>query len=505
MSNRGREPGKGKTMTFVASFEPQPLWRHFDDILTIPRASKEEERMRAYVAGVAARRGYSHQVDAAGNVVVRVPASPGREGTPAVVLQSHLDMVNEKNSDVPHDFAKDPIVPRQVGDYLYATGTTLGADNGIGVATMLALLEADDVPHGPLELLFTIDEETGLTGALKLDPALLTGKLLLNLDSEEEGRVTVGCAGGIDTRLDLPLATEPAPAGAVAVDLRLTGLLGGHSGTEIHLQRGNAIKLLARALYTVAHADGDAVPFSLASFAGGNKRNAIPREATARVVVAPERREALLAAIGKEMAAIAAEYRPVEPGMRFTTPSADLPERVWTAATARTALALLHGLPHGVLAMSYDIPGLVETSTNVAVVAAENGTLAIQNSTRSSVASEIQAARLRLLALGELAGASATPSDGYPGWKPNLASPLLGVVKAVHRRVLGKDPEVQAIHAGLECGLIGERVPGMDMISIGPQIESPHSPDERVKIPSVADFWRFLTALLDELSSPARR
>ena len=487
-------------MTFVASFEPQPLWRHFDDILTIPRASKQEEKMRDYVVGVAERRGLAHQEDAAGNVVVRLPASPGREGAPVVVLQSHLDMVNEKNSDVPHDFSKDPIVPRQVGEYLYATGTTLGADNGIGVATMLALMEADGLAHGPLELLFTIDEETGLTGALRLDPSLLTGRRLLNLDSEEEGRVTVGCAGGIDTRLTLPLATEPVPEGAVAVDLRLTGLLGGHSGTEIHLQRGNAIKLLARALFVVAHGT-DPVPFSLASFAGGNKRNAIPREATARVVVAPERREAFLQAVEAEMTAIRAEFRPADPGIRFATPSADLPERVWSAVTGRTVLALLHGLPHGVLAMSYDIPDLVETSTNVAVVTGEDGALQVQNSTRSSVASAINAARLRLEALAELAGAGVTPSDAYPGWKPDLTSALLGVVQAVHRRVLGKDPEIQAIHAGLECGLIGEKVPGMEMVSIGPQIESPHSPDERVKIPSVAEFWRFLVALLDELSA----
>jgi len=487
-------------MTFVASFKPQPLWRHFDDILTIPRASKQEEKMRDYVVGVAERRGLAHQEDAAGNVVVRLPASPGREGAPVVVLQSHLDMVNEKNSDVPHDFSKDPIVPRQVGEYLYATGTTLGADNGIGVATMLALMEADGLAHGPLELLFTIDEETGLTGALRLDPSLLTGRRLLNLDSEEEGRVTVGCAGGIDTRLTLPLATEPVPEGAVAVDLRLTGLLGGHSGTEIHLQRGNAIKLLARALFVVAHGT-DPVPFSLASFAGGNKRNAIPREATARVVVAPERREAFLQAVEAEMTAIRAEFRPADPGIRFATPSADLPERVWSAVTGRTVLALLHGLPHGVLAMSYDIPDLVETSTNVAVVTGEDGALQVQNSTRSSVASAINAARLRLEALAELAGAGVTPSDAYPGWKPDLTSALLGVVQAVHRRVLGKDPEIQAIHAGLECGLIGEKVPGMEMVSIGPQIESPHSPDERVKIPSVAEFWRFLVALLDELSA----
>ncbi len=489
-------------MTFVASFEPQPLWRHFDAILTIPRASKQEGRMRELVIAAAERRGLSHGEDAVGNVVVRVPASPGREGAPAIVLQSHLDMVNEKNSDVPHDFGKDPILPRQAGEYLYATGTTLGADNGIGVAAMLALMEGGDVgdigdlPHGPLELLFTIDEETGLTGAQGLDPALLSGRRLLNLDSEEEGTVTVGCAGGVDTLLTLPLATEPPPHGAVAVDFRLTGLLGGHSGIEIHLQRGNAIKLLARALFAAARA----VPFALASFAGGNKRNAIPREAAARVVVAPERREALLQAVEREIAAIQAEYRPADPGIRLDPVSADLPERVWTAATARTVLALLDALPHGVLAMSYDIPGLVETSTNVAVVSLGNGTLEIQNSSRSSVASALTAARLRLNALADLAGASATSSDGYPGWKPDLTSPLLGVVEAVHRKVLGKEPTIQAIHAGLECGLIGEKVPGMEMVSIGPQIESPHSPDERVKIPSVAEFWRFLTAVLDALS-----
>ncbi len=488
-------------MTFVASFEPQPLWRHFDGILTIPRASKEEGRMREYVVAAAERRGLSHQEDAVGNVVVRVPASPGREGAPVVVLQSHLDMVNEKNSDVAHDFTRDPILPRQVGEYLYATGTTLGADNGIGVASMLALVEggagADELAHGPLELLFTIDEETGLTGAQELDPSLLSGRRLLNLDSEEEGTVTVGCAGGVDTRLSLPLASEPAAAGGVAVDLRLVGLLGGHSGIEIHLQRGNAIKLLARALFAAARVE----PFALASFTGGNKRNAIPREAVARVVIAPERREALLQAVEGEIAAIQAEYRPAEPGMRFDAVSADLPERVWTAATAQTVLALLNALPHGVLAMSYDIPGLVETSTNVAVVTLGNGSLEIQNSSRSSVASALAATRLRLHAVGELAGAGATSSDGYPGWKPDLTSSLLKVVQAVHQRVLGKAPTIQAIHAGLECGLIGEKVPGMEMVSIGPQIESPHSPDERVKIASVGEFWRFLTALLDELSA----
>jgi dipeptidase D len=465
--------------------------------LTIPRASKEEGRMREYVVAAAERLSLTHREDAVGNVVVQVPASPGREGAPAVVLQSHLDMVNEKNSDVAHDFSRDPILPREVGAYLYATGTTLGADNGIGVASMLALMEEGAPEHGPLELLFTIDEETGLTGAQGLDPSLLTGRRLLNLDSEEEGTVTVGCAGGVDTLLTLPLSTESSPPGAVAIDLRLAGLLGGHSGIEIHLQRGNAIKLLARALFAAARVE----PFVLASFTGGNKRNAIPREAVAQVVVVPERREALLRAVEKEVAAIQAEYRPADPGIRLDTVSADLPERVWTGSTARTVLALLDALPHGVLAMSYDIAGLVETSTNVAVVTLGEDVLRIQNSSRSSVASALTATRLRLNAVGELAGASATSSDGYPGWKPELTSTLLGIVQNVHRRVLGKDPTIQAIHAGLECGLIGEKVPGMEMVSIGPQIESPHSPDERVKIASVGEFWRFLTAVLDELSA----
>jgi dipeptidase D len=489
-------------MTFVSTLTPEPLWRHFDDILAIPRASKDEGRMRGHVIAAAERRGLPHRTDRIGNVVVQVPASPGREGAPTVVLQSHLDMVNEKNSDVAHDFTRDPILPRQMGEYIQATGTTLGADNGIGVATMLALMEAEGLVHGPLELLFTIDEETGLTGALELDPGLLSGHLLLNLDSEEEGTVTVGCAGGVDTLLSLPLATEPCPANTAAVELRLGGLQGGHSGMQIHLQRGNAIKLLARALFAVSHGK-EAVPFSLASFTGGNKRNALPREAAARVVVAPEWREALLQAVRSEITAIQAEYRPADPGLVLSEVAVDPPERVWTGATAHTVLALLEALPHGVLAMSYDIPGLVETSNNVAVVAlgADRGdTLEIQNSSRSSVASALTATRLRLNALGELAGAAAFSSDGYPGWKPDLGSALLGIVKAVHRRVLGKDPVIQAIHAGLECGLIGEKVPGMEMVSIGPQIEGAHSPDERVKIPSVAEFWRFLTALLEELA-----
>lgn len=484
--------------TFVSDFEPRPLWAHFDRILAIPRPSKQEEAMRRYVVEVAERKGLPHRSDAAGNLVVSKPGTPGREGAPTTILQSHLDMVTEKNSDVAHDFDRDPIEPRLEGEYLYATGTTLGADNGIGVAAMLALLEADDVAHGPLELLFTVDEETGLTGANQLDPALLSGRRLLNLDSEEEGAVTVGCAGGRNTQLTVPLERAAAPAGSVALEVALAGLKGGHSGVDIHLQRGNAVKLLARTLVAAA----GRAPFRLASLTGGNKHNAIPREAKALVLLAPEARAAFVEAVEREAAAIGAEYRPADPDLRVQVGEAAAPGTdAWTEEATRRVLALLEALPHGVLAMSYDIPGLVETSANVATVAAANGSLSVLMSLRSSVASALDATARRVRATGGLAGAQVTENDGYPGWKPDLASPVLAVVRRVHERTLGSDPEIKAIHAGLECGIIGEKVPGTDMISFGPQIENPHSPDERVHVASVERFWKLLRATLEELAS----
>ena len=486
--------------TFVSDFEPRSLWAHFDRILTIPRPSKQEEAMRRYVIEIAERKGVPHRSDAAGNLVVSKPGAAGREGAPTTILQSHLDMVTEKNSDVAHDFDRDPIKPRLEGEYLYATGTTLGADNGIGVAAMLALLDADDVAHGPLELLFTVDEETGLTGANQLDPALLSGRRLLNLDSEEEGAVTVGCAGGRNTQLTVPLEREaatPQTPGAVALEVALSGLKGGHSGVDIHLQRGNAVKLLARTLVAAA---GKA-PFRLASLTGGNKHNAIPREAKATVLLAPEARAAFAEAIEREAAAIQAEYRPADPDLRIEVREASAASDAWTEDSTRRVLALIEALPHGVIAMSYDIPGLVETSANVATVAAANGSLSVLMSLRSSVASALDATARRVRTTGGLANAKVTENDGYPGWKPDLASPVLAVVRRVHERTLGSDPEIKAIHAGLECGIIGEKVPGTDMISFGPQIENPHSPDERVHVASVERFWKLLTATLEELAS----
>ncbi len=481
-------------MSFVSSFEPRPLWAHFDRILEIPRGSGDEDRIRRHVLEQAQRHGLEHHTDAAGNVLIRKPGTAGREHAPVTILQAHLDMVNEKDSDVAHDFTRDPIRPRQDGDWLYATGTTLGADNGIGVATMLALLEATDVPHGPLELLFTIDEETGLTGASGLDGSLLTGRRLLNLDSEEEGHVTVGCAGGADTILRLPVESAPAPGTALAV--RVSGLRGGHSGVDIALQRGNAVKLLARILAAAT----ETVPFRLARLEGGNKHNAIPREAEATVLVEGDV-AAFGSAAGAEFMAVRGELQVPDPDLALDIRDTTWTGGAWTQLSAATALRLLEALPHGVLAMSLDIPGLVETSNNVATVRVDGDTLVVGNSSRSSVGSALRATQRRIAAVAGLAGAAVEQRHGYPGWKPDLKSPLLATVKEVEGEVYGHEPDVVAVHAGLECGIIGEKVPGMDMVSIGPQIEAPHSPKERVHIESVSRFWQLLTKVLDRLSS----
>lgn len=481
-------------MSFVSELEPKPVWKHFDEILAIPRPSTKEEAMRRYVLGLAGRKGLRHRQDATGNLVVEKPASPGREGAPIVVLQGHLDMVTEKNEGVAHDFDRDPIVPRREDGWIKATGTTLGADNGVGVAAILAVMEADDLVHGPLELLFTVDEETGLTGVLALDSEAiaLRGRRLLNLDSEEENAVTIGCAGGATTRIVLPRETAPVPQGSVVLDLRLAGLKGGHSGMEIHLQRGNAVQLLARALYAAG-------PVHPAGFQGGGKHNALAREASARVVIPADRRAAFTEAVEKELAAIRDEYRPVEPDLRFEL-SESSAESVWTEDLGRRVLLLLNILPHGVLAMSHDIQGLVETSVNLANVSEDEEGVGVLLSVRSSIASALLANRRRLRTCAELVGARVEENEGYPAWKPDVESPLLRLFQGVHQRVQGSEPELKAVHAGLECGVLGEKFPGMDMISFGPLIEGAHSPDERSNIESVGRFYPLLTETLAELA-----
>jgi dipeptidase D len=484
-------------MSFVSELKPERVWGYFDQLLAIPRGSKKEDRARSFVLEVAERLGLEHQVDATGNVVVRKPASAGGSAGPPTILQAHLDMVQEKNSDVAFDFDTDPIRPVLEGDYLTADGTTLGSDNGIGVATMLAIMEADDLRHGPLEFLFTIDEETGLTGASGLADGLLEGRRLINLDSEEEGVLTIGCAGGADSHLHLTVERSDADPEAAALQIRVSGLKGGHSGVDIHLQRGNAIQCLARALYASSLAE----PVRIATIQGGNAHNAIPREASA-VLLFP-RDEAIektvRASLEKELESCRSELRSADPGFEFEVTDMDVPSSALSVPASRKLLALLTSLPHGVMAMSQDIEGLVETSTNLAVVREEGGHAFILMSNRSSVMSALAALRQRIRSYADLSGADLEEKDGYPAWQPDVSSDLLRIVQAVHRRVAG-EPDVGAVHAGLECGIIGEKYPGMDMISFGPQIDYPHSPDERVKVSSVHEFYEVLTESLEELS-----
>lgn len=484
-------------MTFIRDLEPGPLWAHFDDILTIPRGSKSEDKIRQFIIDQAEAQGLEYQVDAAGNVVIGKPASAGKEDCPITILQSHMDMVQEKNSDVDHDFDSDPIKPQQDGEWVKATGTTLGADNGIGIAAMLAVMHSTDLTHGPLELLFTVDEETGLTGAKHLDAEMLKGRRLINLDSEEEETLCVGCAGGADSAVTLPVSATDAPAEGIPLRIRLAGLQGGHSGIDVHLQRGNATQLLARALYAVSLS----TPFDLATLEGGNAHNAIPREAKAEVLVSADDKDSFVGALEDELGAIKREFQTVEPDTEWEITEIDRPAQVWTRATAKRVLRLIAALPHGVTMMSNDIPGLVETSTNLATVSPSHGSLKIGLSSRSSVASALTALRQKIRATAALSGASVEEDPGYPGWQPDMESELLRVVQEVHRRELGSDPTIEAVHAGLECGLIGEMIPGMDMISIGPNIEFPHSPNERIKVSSVVNFYKLLITTLEELAS----
>lgn len=479
----------------IQNLEPRHLWNHFDSIRSIPRPSRHEEKIREHLLAWAKERGFATKVDKAGNMVVSVPATKGHERAPVLVLQAHMDMVCEKNADVTFDFSREAIQLERNGDWLKAKGTTLGADNGIGLAAALAVADDPAVVHGPLELLITMDEETGLTGAAQLDGSLVGGRRMLNLDTEELYAIYIGCSGGGNSTYTLPVQREAAPAGARAVEIAVTGLKGGHSGIEIHLQRGNAIRLLARIL-RAAGAD-----LRLAKIDGGNAHNAIAREARAVCTVASPGLDALRHVVDEVSKAIKEELAVSDPGVSVAVNDVnETPARVMTADATRRVVSMLCSLPHGVDAMSLDVPGLVETSSNLAAVRTEGDMVSVLMSVRSSVSSSLLALRDRAQSAAELAGASAEHNTPYPGWKPNLKSAVLGSARRVHAAELRREAELKAVHAGLECGVIGEKCPGMDMISIGPWIESPHSPDERVNIPSVETFWKFLSALVAELA-----
>ena len=483
--------------TAIDGLTPPRVWKYFVEISAIPRGSKNEAAVARHVIGTAKRLGLSAAQDKIGNVLVRKPASRGREHVPSVCLQGHLDMVCEKTPDTTHNFLKDPIQLKRVDGHVMANGTTLGADNGIAVAANLALMEDTQAVHGPLEFLFTVDEETGLTGASRLDPGFLASRILLNLDSEEEGELYVGCAGGRDTQGRWPVAFEPAPKGAEPWSVLVSGLRGGHSGLEIDKNRGNAIKILNRLLIAAA-GEGARV----ATMQGGNKRNAIPRDAQAVVCVPASRAVAMKAAIETLATAIAAEMTSIEPQFTVTVAprkGARAP-RVIPRGLQTKILRTLAALPHGVMKMSSDIPGLVETSTNVAVLSTERTSVTLVTSQRSSVASEIEEIAQTVSAVFELGGAKVLASDGYPGWKPNLSSPILKIAQDTYRQMFGAEPAVKAVHAGLECGIIGEKCPGMDMVSFGPTMTGVHSPDEKLEIATVPRFYDFLLGILGNVS-----
>jgi len=473
-------------MTEIKDLEPKILWKYFDEIRKIPRCSKHEEKIAEYIVNVAKQMGLEVTQDKVGNVIVRKKAKPGYENKPMITLQCHIDMVCEKNKDVQHDFSKDPINAYVDGDFVRAKGTTLGADDGIGVAACLAMMEWDG-EHGPLEFLFTVDEETGMTGAFNIEKEYIKGDMLINLDSEEFGSIYIGCAGGANSDIIMPLKFEDRAGKGLKITVK--GLRGGHSGVEIDKGRANSLKLMARVLYNI-----DA---RVSKVEGGDKFNAIPREAIALVQVEDE--EKAKEKIKELEAAFRDEYKRSDPDITVVVENADV-NKVLDKESNERVIKLLMALPHGVLAMSQEVEGLVETSTNLAKVEMDESRMHIVMSSRSSINSALDATLQTIRCASELAGCEVKEGSRYPGWKPNRDSKLLKIAEEVFKNLYSKEPEIKAIHAGLETGVIGERVGITEMISIGPDIEHPHSPDENVRISSVQKFWDYLVKLIEEIA-----
>ena len=479
----------------LKGLKPERVWHWFGEIMQIPRPSKHEERISKWLVQWGKDHGLETKSDKLGNVLIRKPASKGYEKSAGVCLQAHMDMVCEKNSSKKFDFMKDAIQPVLDGEWLTADGTTLGADDGIGVAAILAILEDKKLQHPALEALITVDEETGLTGANGLSKSWLKSEVLLNFDDEDEGEYCIGCAGGIDTVAEMEYKLVAAPKGCKAFVVRVSGLVGGHSGDDINRGRANANKLLNRILWegTYKHS------MRLATIDGGNLRNAIAREAEALVCVPEDKVRAFKTMVTKMGKAMVFEFRSTEPDMELSLRDADMPKKVVDADTQERLVNLVYACAHGVLAMSREIENFVETSTNLASIKMEKTFIRIATSQRSSVESAKQAAAAKLEATFRLAGCRVSHSDGYPGWTPNPDSRVLKVGVDVYKKMYGKEPVVRAIHAGLECGLIGEKYPQMDMISYGPTLRGVHSPDERIEIKTVEMFWNQTLEILKKL------
>jgi dipeptidase D len=478
----------------LVDLDPQILWKHFDVLAATPRASTKEAAARNYVLAQAAKLGLKTTQDAAGNVVVTKPARPGREGATMALLQGHLDMVCEKNEGTAHNFDTDPIKLKRDGDWLKAEGTTLGSDNGVGVAAALAVMESTDIAHGPLEFVFTIDEETGLTGAAEFPGGVLKSKYFLNLDNEETGTLCIGCSGGVKTTGRRQVGFNPA-TGDSAWRVKVFGLKGGHSGVDIHQGRGNALRILGTALQRVL---GN-LPAQIAAVNGGSAQNAIPREASAIVVLDAARETELSALLSTCEAAWKADLGSFDPELQITMEKASRPDTALGPADAKHISDLLVTVPHGVVAMSPDVPGLVQNSTNLAVLSLNGDVAEIITSQRSAIEASKHAVAEMVATVFRMADFDVEHSGSYPGWKPEPTSEIVQTLQAVHEQVFGNPAKLIAMHAGLECGVIGEKYPGMQMVSFGPTIVDPHSPNERVQISTVQSFWKYLKAVLEKI------
>ena len=476
----------------IKKLEPKEVWNNFYSLTRIPRPSKHEEKIQQFMLEFGDELGLETIRDKVGNIIIRKPATPGMEDCKGIILQAHLDMVPQKNTATQHDFEKDPITTVIDGEWVKARGTTLGSDNGIGVAAIMTVLASKDIPHGPIEALFTCDEETGMTGAENLKPDMLKGDILLNLDSEDEGELYIGCAGGVDVNGTLAFRQVEVPPFYAPYRISLTGLKGGHSGLDINLGRGNANKILIQLLIQAAGKTGA----RLAQFEGGNLRNAIPREAFATVVVPESRKEELKALVAEFEENAKLMFHEADPGLMISVSATKMPSHLMDEASQKQFYHALDILPNGMIAMIKDADGVVETSTNLAIVKTIEGKATVACLLRSSVDEDKMKLAERMSKILLDNGFKTETSGAYPGWKPNFNSPILEAMKEVYRVKFGKIPQVKVIHAGLECGILGSKYPHWDMISFGPTIRGPHSPDEKVNIATVGLFWEYLVETL---------
>ncbi|QJQ07636.1 aminoacyl-histidine dipeptidase [Undibacterium piscinae] len=474
---------------------PQPLWQWFEQICAIPHPSGHEQALSLHIQSWAKQRGLAVIEDHVGNLIIRKPASAGMEDRKIVVLQAHLDMVPQKNADKVHDFVTDAIQPWIDGDWVKATGTTLGADNGIGMASALAILGSDEIKHGPLEVLLTIDEEAGMTGAFGLQAGMLEADILINTDSEQEGEIYMGCAGGVDAQISLALQWQAANATDLTFTLAIAGLKGGHSGVNIHLGRGNANKLLAR--FLAGHAAE--LGLALSAINGGSLRNAIPREAQCSFTVPAGMADLLQQRVAQYQAILQAELATAEPALKLTLSSSAAPAQTMQATAQATLINLLNSCPNGVIRMSDEITGVTESSLNVGVISTHEDSVTILCLIRSLIDSGRANIESTLQSLSDLAGAQVAFSGCYPGWKPDTSSAVMAIVNDTYESIYHKKPEIMVIHAGLECGLFKQHYPNMDMVSIGPTIRYPHGPDEMVNITTVGQYWTLLLAVLERI------